>query len=83
MTGLVSDELRSTPLMASLLELTAAGESAKSVDTGIIEDMAAAGRNFTIRTLALKTVNVAEKLYPGRPHARVFRKDFQEQGILP
>jgi hypothetical protein len=81
--GIVADEFWSTPLVSALLELRGLGESFESVDTVVLEGMAAAGKNFTMRTLALKTVEVAHQLYPERAHAGVFLKHFKALGIVP
>jgi hypothetical protein len=81
--GFQSDELWSTPLVSSLLELTAAGETIESVDQVVLEGMAGIGRNFTMRTLALATVAKAKVLFPGKPHAAVFEKHFKNHAIIP
>lgn len=81
--GFESDELWSTPLVSSLLELTAAGETIESVDQVVLEGMAGIGRNFTMRTLALATVAKAKALFPGKPHAAVFEKHFKHHSIIP
>ena len=83
LSGFESDELWSTPLVSSLLELTAAGETIDSVDQVVLEGMAGIGANFTMRTLALATVAKAKVLFPGKPHAAVFEKHFKEHAIIP
>ena len=83
MGGFESDELWSTPLVSSLLELTGSGETIESVDQVVLEGMAGIGRNFTMRTLALATVAKAKVLFPGKPHAAVFEKHFKHHAIIP
>jgi zinc metalloprotease ZmpB len=81
--GFQSDELWSTPLVTSLLELTNNGESIESVDKVVLEGMAGIGSNFTMRQLALNTVAQAKVLFPGKPHAAVFEKHFKHHAIIP
>lgn len=78
----VSDELWSTPLIGALLELTAGGAAIGTVDAVILEGMAGIGSNFTMRSLALKTIEQARQLYPDQPHAAVFEKHFKLHGIV-
>lgn len=77
-----SAELWSTPLVRALLELTSAGESPESVDTVVLEGMRAIGFNFTMRSLALKTVEQAKGMFPGRAHASVLEKHFRNVGLI-
>ena len=77
-----SAELWSTPLIRALLELTSAGESPESVDAVVLEGMRAIGFNFTMRSLALKTVEQAKSMFPGRKHATVLEKHFQSVGLI-
>lgn len=83
MNSFESDELWSTPLVSSLLELTGAGETIESVDQVVLEGMSGIGSNFTMRTLALATVAKAKALFPGKPHAAVFEKHFKHHKIIP
>ena len=82
MEGFVSDELWSTPLVKSLRELMAAGESAESVDKVVLEGMRGIGSSFTMRSLALATVAKAKTMFPGKPHATVFEKHFKHHKIV-
>jgi hypothetical protein len=77
-----SDELWSTPLVSAALELTNAGETHESVDQVILQGMAGIGSGFTMRALALSTVQQARVLFPGKPHADVFEKHFKHHGII-
>lgn len=84
LVGFQSDELWSTPLISSFLELVKSGESPESVDKVVVEAMSG-GRipaGFTMPQLAQATVDVAGELYPGRPYAAVFKKHFVEHAIL-
>ena len=79
----ISDELWSTPLAQSLIELFQSGESPDSVDKIILEGMFGVGSNFTMRQLALETVQRAKILYPRGLHSTVFLKHFTKHKILP
>ena len=78
----VADELWSTPLVTSLMELSAIGESPESVDLIVLEGMTGLGSGFTMRTLALNTIEMAKKLQPGKQHAAIFEKNFRALGII-
>ncbi len=78
----VSDELWSAPLVTSLMQLTALGESAESVDLIVLEGMTGLGNGFTMRTVALNTIAKAKQLQPGKQHAAVFEKNFRAVGIV-
>ena len=82
MGAFISDELWSTPLVSSLLQLVGGGESAESVDIVVLAGMEGIGRNFTMRDLAKTTVEQARLLYPGRPHAATFEANFRAHNIL-
>lgn len=82
MDGFVADELWSTPLIESLLDLVKLGESIESVDRVVLAGMDGIGRNFTMRSLALHTLEQARILYPNKPHADIFRKYFKLHGII-
>ena len=77
-----SDELWATPLVSSILELTKAGESHESVDQVVLQGMATVGSGFSMRTLALATVEQAKLLFPEKPHAAVFERHFKHHGII-
>jgi hypothetical protein len=80
--GFQADELWSTPLAQSLIELVGKGETPESVDTVVLQGMFGIGSDFTMRSLARATVEKAKLLYPGKPHAAVFQKHFRANGIL-
>ena len=80
--GFVSDELWSTPLVSSLKELVAAGESVESVDLVILDGMEGIGRDFTMSDVAIHTIKQARLRYPNKPHASVLEKNFRLHGIL-
>lgn len=82
LNGFISDELWATPLVSSLLELVQSGESVESVDIAVLEGMEGIGPNFTMRSLALRTVDQARLRYPGKPHARVLEKHFRLHQII-
>ena len=78
----VADELWSTPLIGALLEIVAGGADIGTVDTVVLEGMAGIGSDFTMRSLALKTIAQARQLYPDQPHAAIFEKHFKLHGIV-
>jgi hypothetical protein len=80
--GFQSDELWGTPLVSALVELTEAGESHESVDQVVLQGMASVGSGFTMRTLAIATVQQAKLLFPTKPHAAVFEKHFKHHNII-
>ncbi len=80
--GFIADELWSTPLVSSLLELRALGESIESVDAVVLAGMTTIGSNFDMPALARRTVEAAKTLAPGKPHAQVLENNFRKHGIL-
>ena len=79
--GFQADELWSTPLVQSLNELVKLGQTPESVDLVVLEAMFGIGSDFSMRTLAQATVNKAKELYPDRPHAAVFEKNFRKNNV--
>jgi hypothetical protein len=81
--GVQSDELWSTPLYQSFIELRGKGVPREEVDKVVIEAMFGLGPGFTMRDLATKTVATAAALFPAGTHAGVFESNFRKLGILP
>jgi subtilisin-like proprotein convertase family protein len=79
--GYQSDELWSTPLFQSLLQLKALGVRREEVDTILLQAQFGLGSGLTMRDMAQAIVVTAQLLYPG-PHAEVFRQNFVRHGIL-
>jgi zinc metalloprotease ZmpB len=78
-----SDELWSTPLYQSFVELRGKGVPREEVDKVVIESMFGLGSGFTMRDLATKTVGTAAALFSAGPHAGVFEGNFRKLDILP
>jgi hypothetical protein len=80
--GGLSNELWSTPLVQSLLELINQGVEHSQVDTIILEAQFGIGAGVTIPEMAESILDTANRLYPDGPHAKVFEKYFQKMNIL-
>ena len=80
--GGISDELWSTPLFQSLLELYRQGIPREEVNRIIIEAQFGLGVNQKMRLVAEAIVQTASMLHPDGPHAQVFREYFANHGIL-
>ncbi len=80
--GELSDELWSTPLFQSLLELVNQGRTRDEVDTIILEAQFGLGANLKMPDMANAIVAAAENLYPDGPHATVFKEKFEQVKIL-
>lgn len=80
--GYQSDELWSTPLFQSLLEILNQGYDREDADKIILQSHFGLGANLKMRDLALNTVFVASALFPNQPHAEIFRKNFLRHGII-
>ena len=80
--GYQSDELWSTPLFQSLLELIEHGIPREQVDKIVLQSHFGLGADLKMRDLALNTLATAESLYPDGPHKTVFHKHFVRHGII-
>ena len=80
--GELGDELWSTPLFQSLVELTNRGVPHDEVDRIILEAQFGLGHGLKMRDLALATVDAAKRLYPNGPHAQVLYSKFAQVNIL-
>jgi subtilisin-like proprotein convertase family protein len=80
--GVLSDQLWSTPLFQSLLQLVDMGYSRDDVDTIILEAQFGLGGGLTMRIMAESIVQTAAALFPGEPHAGVFYQHFVKHNIL-
>jgi hypothetical protein len=81
--GVQSDELWSTPLYQSFLQLRGRNVPREEVDTIVLESMFNLGSGFTMRDLAVSVVATANRLFPTGPHAGVFEANFRQLEILP
>ncbi|ELR65637.1 subtilisin-like proprotein convertase [Photobacterium marinum] len=82
--GELGDELWSTPLFQTLkqgVELYGK-EAFKEVDTIVLESMHGLGRGMKMHDLVESIIYVAEKLYPGRDYAELFKSNFKLHGLF-
>lgn len=80
--GGISDELWSTPLVQSFVELQEKGYSPDDINRLVLESHFGMGPNATMRDMAGIIVHTAKLLYPDPVYAQVFEKHFEQQGIL-
>ncbi len=80
--GHISDELWSTPLFQSLLELLELGVPREEVDQIVLQSHFGLGSNIKMRDMALSTVDAARNLFPGGVHADIFYKNFVRHNII-
>ncbi|NQD36938.1 hypothetical protein HPT27_07860 [Permianibacter sp. IMCC34836] len=80
--SVLGDELWSTPLFQSLVELMRQGVPRDEVDQIILEAQFGLGANLTMTDMATATVAAAEALFPAGPHAGVFQSKFEQVNIL-
>jgi subtilisin-like proprotein convertase family protein len=77
-----ADELWSTPLFQSLLQLMDMGRPREEMDRIIIESHFGLGAGVTMRGMANVIIATAEALYPGGPHAQVYFDWFTHHNII-
>lgn len=80
--GVAGDELWSTPLAESLLELLDAGVSRSDVDQIILEAQFGLGSGIKMPDMAASIVSTAVELFPAGSHASVFDRNFKLMEIL-
>ncbi|SMF13101.1 proprotein convertase P-domain-containing protein [Pseudobacteriovorax antillogorgiicola] len=80
--GFQSDELWSTPLFQSLLELVDLGIPREDVDKIVLQSHFGLGADLKMRDMALATLNAADNLFPNGPHRDVLYKHFIRHEIL-
>lgn len=80
--GVLSDELWSTPLAETLLELLDAGVPRSEVDQIILEAQFGLGSGLTMPDMAASIVNTANTLFPDGDHGETFNKNFRMMEIL-
>lgn len=80
--GVYSDELWSTPLFQSFLELINLGRPRTEMDKIILQSHFGLGSGITMPVLAKATVAAAQSLYPSGPHSLVYAKKFGDQNII-
>lgn len=77
-----SDELWSTPLFQSLVQLINAGQSREEVDQIVLEGQFGLAANIKMPDMAKSIVSAALQLFPNGPHATVFYQNFKSMNIL-
>jgi hypothetical protein len=80
--GGVTDELWSTPLFQTLLELYNTGIPREQVDQIVLESHFGLGSSLKMPVVADATVQAAALLYPDGPHAYLFQQAFSRHGII-
>jgi hypothetical protein len=77
-----SDELWSTPLFQSFLDLIKLGRPRTEMDRIVLQSHFGLGANLTMPDLANATVAAAQQLYPTGRHALTYAKNFGDHNIL-
>ena len=80
--GLQSDELWSTPLFQSLVEIIAQGGTREQVDQIVLESHFGIGAGLKMRDMANATIATANILQPGGVHAQIFIDKFLVHNIV-
>ena len=80
--GVDGDELWSTPLFTSLVDLIGLGKTREEVDKIVLESHFGLGSGLSMPDMAQSTVDAATALYPAGPHASVFQGNFADHNIL-
>lgn len=80
-SGRNADQLWSTALFSSLVDLIGMGRTREEVDQIILEGMFGLGSGIQIPDLADSTVAAAQRLFPSGPHAQVFHDNFSAHSI--
>lgn len=80
--GFQSDELWSTPLFQSLLELLNRGFKREEADRIVLEAHFGLGASVTMREMAESIVRTAQALYPEGPHKEIFLSNFIHHNII-
>jgi len=78
----ISDELWSTPLFQTFLELYNRGVAREDIDKIIIESQFGLGYGLKMRDMAKAIVKTAKELYPNEDYHSVYTKHFKRQKIL-
>jgi len=77
-----SDELWSTPLWQSFLNLYSQGIPQTEIDQIVLESHFGLESPLTMPEVATSTVNAARMLFPDGPHATVFQNNFARHNII-
>jgi len=80
--GQNGDEIWSTPLTQSLIQLLNDGVNRNEVDQIIWEAQFGLGSGVTMRDMAASIVTTATSLFPNGPHAQIFENNFKMMNIL-
>ncbi|WP_018693462.1 M36 family metallopeptidase [Algicola sagamiensis] len=81
-TGQIGDQMWATPLFQAHVELRERGIARDQIDKIVIESQFGLGGHVTMPIMAQSIYTTAKRLYPAGPHAEVFYKHFQNQGIV-
>ncbi len=80
--GGISDELWSTPLFQSFLELYDSGVARSDIDKIVLEAHFGLGSGIKMPEMAKAIVKTAKALFPSKNYDKVYSRHFQKQGIL-
>lgn len=81
--GFVHDELWSTPLVQSLVELKAKGKTHETVDQIVLQSHFGLSSGITMAEMAYATVEAAKMLFPSVAiYSKVFRRQFEAMDLL-
>ncbi len=80
--GQNGNEVWSTPLAQSLIQLINAGVNRSDVDQIILEAQFGLGSGLKMPDMAAAIVNIANTLFPGGQHATIFSNNFKMMNIL-
>ncbi|WP_299817348.1 hypothetical protein [uncultured Jannaschia sp.] len=80
--GVQSDELWSTPLFQSFLELRGRDVPREEIDTIVLQSMFGLGAGFKMHDLAAAVVATAKQLHPQGVHSGIFQAQFEKLNIL-
>lgn len=80
--GVLGDELWSTPLAQSLIDLMNLGVPRGEVDQILLESQFGLGSGLTMPDMAASIVATANRLFPGGQHGNVFNTHFKTMNIL-
>lgn len=80
--GRYTDELWSTPLFQSLLQLKAQSVDITELDRVVLQSHFGLGSSVKMRDMANATIKAAQMLYPKGPHSKVLAANFAAQSII-
>jgi len=80
--GVLGDQLWSTPLVSSMLDIIDASQPRADADKIILQSHFGLGSGMSMRDVGTATVATANSLFPAGPHANIFQNNFVSHNIL-